>query len=185
MVCAVFDDFILKVLIAAAIVSMAIGMYTEGPKTGWIEGTSIIIAILIITVVTVTNDYSRQAQFLDIMAKDDIKSCRVIRGGNQMTIDTEGLVVGDVIVIQTGDMVPADAIVFETHDMSASEAQLTGEPDAKRKEPLTADTFASVPEPYLLQGSLIESGSGKAIVCAVGNRSQQGKAGLTMNLEQD
>jgi P-type E1-E2 ATPase len=171
MICAVFDDFILKVLIAAAIVSMAIGIYNEGLETGWIEGTSILVAIVIITVVTVSNDYSRQAQFLKIMEKDDVKTARVIRGGNQMTIDTQELVVGDILVISTGDMIPADAIVFQTHDMNASEASLTGEPHAKAKEPLTADNFESCPTPYVLQGSLIEQGSGKAVVCAVGNRT--------------
>jgi Ca2+ transporting ATPase len=185
MICAVFDDFILKILIAAAIVSMAIGIYNEGLETGWIEGTSILVAILIITVVTVSNDYSRQAQFLEIMKKDDIKTCRVIRQGNQMTIDTIELMVGDIIVISTGDLIPADAIVFETHDLSCSEAQLTGEPDAKRKEPITADNFGNQPCPFVLQGSLVESGTAKAVCLCVGNKTTQGKAGLTMNMEQD
>jgi len=185
MICGVFEDFILQVLCAAAVASTIIGLINEGWPLGCIEGTSIIVAILIITVVTVSQDYAKEKQFQKMMETDDIKSARIIRNGNTMTIDTVELVVGDVVVIGTGDMIPADCIVFEAHELSISEAQLTGEPHAKAKEPLTGDNFESQPCPFLVQGSLVESGVCKAIVCAVGNRTAQGKAGLSMNMEAD
>lgn len=88
-----------------------------------------------------------------------------------MVVDTTELVVGDILVIGTGDMIPADGIVLETNDLSISEAQLTGEPHGKAKEPLTAENFASIPCPFIVQGSLVETGTCKAITCAVGNRT--------------
>ena len=185
MICGVFEDFILQVLVAAAIASIIIGLINEGFPLGLIEGTSIIVAILIITVVTVSQDYAKEKQFQKMMETDDIKNARIIRNGKNMTVDTTELVVGDICVIGTGDMIPADCIVVESNDLSVSEAQLTGEPHAKAKEVLTSDNFSSVPCPFLVQGSLVESGTCKAIVCAVGNRTAQGKAGLSMNMEAD
>lgn len=171
MICGVFEDFILQVLVAAAIASIIIGLINEGFPLGLIEGTSIIIAILIITVVTVSQDYAKEKQFQKMMESDDIKNARLVRNGNTQTLDTVELVVGDVVVISTGDMIPADCIVIEANDLSVSESQLTGEPHAKAKEPLTAENFSSVPCPFLVQGSLVESGTCKALVCAVGNRT--------------
>lgn len=63
MIWGVFDDFILQVLCVAAVVSTIIGIYNEGWELGWIEGTSILIAIVIITVVTVSQDYAKEKQF--------------------------------------------------------------------------------------------------------------------------
>lgn len=58
--CENFEDFILKVLIAAAAVSLVLGVINEGWKKGWIEGASIFIAIAIIVVVTTSNNYVKE-----------------------------------------------------------------------------------------------------------------------------
>jgi len=64
--------------------------------------------------------------------------------------------VGDILIISEGKTIPADAIVLEADNLSCSEAALTGEPEAIRKEPLTADNIMDNPNPYLIQGSLVE-----------------------------
>jgi len=185
MIKGVFDDFILKLLCAAAVVATIIGMINEGPKYGWIEGCSILIAIIIITVVTVSQDYSKEKQFQAMMELDDIKSAFVIRNGHQKEVDTQELVVGDLIFIRTGDYIPADCIIVKSNQFSADEASLTGEPDAKRKETLTMENFGSDPCPLLFQGTLCSTGTAYAVVLAVGNNTAQGKAGLSMNMEDE
>jgi Ca2+ transporting ATPase len=185
LICGVFEDFILQVLVAAAIVSTIVGLINEGWPIGAIEGVSIIIAILIITVVTVSQDYAKEKQFQKMMETDDIKTARVIRNGDQMTLDTTELVVGDLCVIMTGDSIPADALVVSSTNLTCSESQLTGEPHAKAKEIITQENFESVPCPFVVQGSLVETGECRAVVLAVGNRTAQGKAGLSMNMESD
>ena len=52
----VFEDFILKVLCVAAVVAMVVGIYNDGWALGWIDGVSILVAIVIILIVTVAND---------------------------------------------------------------------------------------------------------------------------------
>ena len=54
------EDPILKILIAAAVVSLIIGISTEGIEKGWIEGVAITVAIFIILGVTATNDYLKE-----------------------------------------------------------------------------------------------------------------------------
>ena len=59
----VFEDFILKVLCVAAAVSMVVGIYNDGWALGWIDGVSILVAIVIIVIVTVANDMAKEAKF--------------------------------------------------------------------------------------------------------------------------
>jgi magnesium-transporting ATPase (P-type) len=64
--CENFEDFILKVLIGAAAVSLILGIINEGLAKGWIEGVSIFVAIAIILVVNTSNNYVREKQFQEL-----------------------------------------------------------------------------------------------------------------------
>jgi magnesium-transporting ATPase (P-type) len=61
--CDNFEDFILKVLIVSAAVSLVLGIISEGWAKGWIEGVSIFVAIAIILTVTTSNNYVKEKQF--------------------------------------------------------------------------------------------------------------------------
>lgn len=181
----VFDDFILKVLCVAAVVATVVGIYNDGFAMGWVDGVSILVAIIIIIVVTVGNDLAKEAKFQELMQKSDIMQARVRRSDTMKTVDSEELVVGDLIELEQGDTVPADCIVVECMDLATNESTLTGEPEAMLKEALTNENYRHNPCPFLLQGSLVENGTGKAVVLAVGDNTNQGKAGLSMNIEED
>lgn len=185
MICEVFEDFILRVLCVAAVVGTTLGIIKDGWAHGFQEGVGIVIAILIIVLVSVINDYSKEKQFQDLMAKSDVTQSKVRRGETWKQVDSEELVVGDIIEIGTGETVPADVLVLESNDCSASEAALTGEPDGLNKEPATEGNLTTRPDPFMLQSSLCEKGTAKALVLAVGDNTNQGKAGLTMNIENE
>ena len=180
-----FDDTIMRILCVAAVFSMAIGIYKDGWQHGWIDGTSIIIAVCIIVVVTVANNWVKEKQFQELQSKSDIMTARVVRNGVEKTVDSAELVVGDIIDIPTGDTVPADCIVITSNDFSCNEANLTGEPEPITKEACTNDSYAHNPNPFLLQTTLVETGTAKAIVVAVGVNTFVGRTGLTMNIEKD
>ena len=57
------------------------------------------IAIIIIIVVTIINDYSKEKQFQDLMSKSDVKEVKVRRGDTWAMRDSEELVVGDIIMV--------------------------------------------------------------------------------------
>ena len=106
-----------------------------------------------------------------------------IRSGQLKTIDSEELVVGDVVVIKYGDAVPADCLVISAAECFADESALTGEPDELQKEPASEENPQA--DPFMLQGSEVRKGEATAIVLACGDNTNQGQAGLSMNIEAD
>ena len=101
------------------------------------------------------------------------------------TVDSQELVVGDIVLLEEGDTVPADCIIVASDELTTNESELTGECEALEKEVLTKENLKYNPCPFLLQGSLVETGSGTAVVLAVGDNTMQGKAGLSMNIEEE
>ena len=58
-----FEDLTVQILCVAAVVSLVLGVLTEGWEHGWLEGVSILLAVVIITVVTTGNNYIKEQQF--------------------------------------------------------------------------------------------------------------------------
>ena len=83
---------------------------------------------------------------------------RVRRDGAVVTVPVEGVVLDDLLVLRPGDQLPADARVVESTGLSLDESMLTGESD-----PVFKDDDAT-----LLSGSHVASGTGYAVVTAVG-----------------
>ena len=76
-----FEDDMLKILCVSAVVSLVLGIATEGLKEGWLEGASILIAVIIIVTVTSTNNYLKEQQFQKLNALATAKNINVMRGG--------------------------------------------------------------------------------------------------------
>eukprot|EP01033_Poteriospumella_lacustris_P012846 gene12846-9185_t len=67
-----FEDSKFSVLVVAAIVLLAVGVY-EDPHKGWIEGVAILSAVPIVVVVTATNDYNKKLKFRNLnIVKEDV-----------------------------------------------------------------------------------------------------------------
>jgi cation-transporting ATPase I len=98
------------------------------------------------------------------------QSARVVRDGREVAVSADELVPGDVIVIASGDRVPADARLLEEEALEVDEAALTGESFPARK---SADGGAPS-ERVLLEGTDVTSGSGRAVVVAVGAETRMG-----------
>lgn len=113
----------------------------------------------------------KEKQFQELAVKSDAAVAIVTRSGEIMTIDADDLVVGDIVTLELGKSIPADCILITSANLSANESSMTGEPDARKKVPLTEENFNEMPCPFVLKSSLIETGHGKAIVCAVGVRT--------------
>jgi len=163
------SDTTLLILIAAAVVSLVIG-FTTDPDHGWIEGAAILIAVGLVSLLTATNDYSKQLQFraLENSSAAD-ERCSVLRDGTIERINPRDICVGDILVLQAGDMIPADCIIL-THvvEIKTNESSLTGEPEDISK---TRDKDC-----FLLSSCLITEGEEvKALAIGIGTHSQWGK----------
>jgi len=97
-----FEDEMLKILCAAACVSLVLGIATEGLAEGWLEGASILIAVVIIVTVTAGNNYIKQKQFERLNAIATAKNVNCYRGGDLINMSVYDLLVGDIVEIETG-----------------------------------------------------------------------------------
>ncbi|KAK6111371.1 calcium-translocating P-type ATPase PMCA-type [Brugia pahangi] len=172
------QDVTLIILLVSAIVSLALSFYRPPDdglggsddsehEAGWIEGVAILISVVVVVLVTALNDYTKERQFRGLQAKIETEhKFAVIRGGNQIQIVVNELVVGDIAQIKYGDLLPADGILVQSNDLKIDESSLTGESDQIRKSPEL--------DPMLLSGTHVMEGSGKMVVTAVGVNSQTG-----------
>jgi len=105
-------------------------------------------------------------------------TAKVVREGKEQEIPTSDVVVGDLIILSSGVRVAADARLMESSGLLVNEATLTGEslPVKKRVEAEVAeDSNLAERINCVFSGTTILDGEGKAIVLAVGQRSEFGK----------
>lgn len=70
---------------------------------GWIEGVAILISVVVVVLVTAANDWTKERQFRGLQAKIETEhKFAVIRGGHQMQVIVNELVVGDIAQIKYG-----------------------------------------------------------------------------------
>ncbi len=129
------SDVILVMLFIAATISLVIGIVEDGWKSGWIDGVSIYIAVVIIVTITSGNNYVKEKQFQKLVMKAAVDYIAVYRGDSTMTttIKASELVVGDLIKIEQGMRIPADCILINGYDVATDESSLTGEAEQMEK----------------------------------------------------
>ena len=163
----------LIVLIVSAVVSLAVGIY-DNPQHGWIEGAAILFAVLLVAIVTATNDYEKESQFQKLNAVKEDVCIQVIRNGNTISINTKQLVVGDIIKLNAGDKIPADGILVSGSDVSCDQSGLTGE---------SIDVEKGINDNFLLSGTNVSSGCCSMLTIAVGSKSRYGKLRASLTTE--
>ena len=109
----------------------------------------------------------------------------VYRGqyGTVTSISVRDLVVGDIIDIQQGDRVPADCILIDETNITVDQSNYNPTETAVEKEmsflyqdSTEPDNHKSNPDPFLLSSTMIMTGSGRAIVCCVGENTRLAKS---------
>ncbi|KAI6172350.1 Calcium-transporting ATPase [Aphelenchoides besseyi] len=175
-------DTTLIILIVCAIFSLVLnalpqhGQESDDEQTyGWIEGAAILICVVVVVLVTATNDFTKERQFRALKAQvAKVHEFTVIRNGQATELNPKELVVGDILQVKYGDLLPADGVVIQSHELQLDEASLTGETDHLKKSPDG--------DPLLLSGTNVMEGSGKMVITAVGEHSQ---TGIVMSLLND
>jgi len=113
-----FEDKINQILCAAAVASIIIGLIQHPFPEGLIEGTSILIALNIIIIVNSGNNYLSEKRLADLVKLSDEQMVAVYRGSTETTtINSELLVVGDLVYIESGMKVPADMLMISGQDL--------------------------------------------------------------------
>ncbi|MDP2926999.1 MAG: HAD-IC family P-type ATPase [bacterium] len=113
---------------------------------------------------------------------------QVLRKGSFKLIDAQDLVPGDIIILNPGDKVSADARVIDGRDLSLNESILTGEwlPSRKNTDALPSQTPLAERKNLVFAGTVVEEGSGQAVVIETGRHTQLGKiAGLIKEIKEE
>ncbi|KAF9173095.1 hypothetical protein BGX20_004119 [Mortierella sp. AD010] len=148
------QEKILILLLIAAVVSVALGVYedygmehepeprynkdftiseAEDPKISWVEGVAILVAVMIVVMVGSVNDYQKEAQFRKLNAKKEDREVKALRNGETVLVSIFDVVVGDVLHLEPGDVISADGIFLGGHNLKCDESAMTGESDAVKK----------------------------------------------------
>ncbi len=165
------------ILMVAALVSGITAVYSNEPFTDVI----IILAVVIINAVLGVFQETKAEKAIEALQKIAAATSKVIRGGAYMTVKSEELVVGDIVILEAGDSVPADGRIIESHSLKIEEAALTGEsvPSEKTSDVLTASSSGDVPlgdrNNMVYMGSTVVYGRGKAVITATGMNTEMGK----------
>lgn len=195
-----YKDKILLLLSAAAVISLALGLYeTFGvphdpngpPSVDWIEGCAIIIAIVIVVLVGSLNDYQKERAFVRLNAKKEDRHVKAIRSGKSFIVSVHDVLVGDVLHLEPGDMIPADGIFISGHNVKCDESSATGESDQLKKTGAEqvmrlleqGHTNQKDMDCFIISGSKVLEGVGTYVVTSVGINSSFGK--IMMAMRQD
>lgn len=168
------------ILIIAAAISASMEIY-EGISSGHFgfpADVVIILAVVLINAILGVLQESKAEKAIEALQEIAAATSKVMRDGRQITIKSEELVVGDIIILEAGDAVPADARLIECASIKAEEAALTGEsvPVNKTDEAIPyEDVSLGDRKNMVYMGSVIVYGRGKAIVTGTGMDTEMGK----------
>jgi Ca2+-transporting ATPase len=163
-----FNNFVVILLVVAAVVSALLGDYIEA-------GAIMAIVILNATLGVIQERSAEQA--LAALQRLAAPEADVLRDGSRQTLPAGQLVPGDVVVLEAGNYVPADVRLLEAINLRIEEAALTGE-----SVPVAKDASAHLEKDIPLgdrkntafMGTLINYGRGRGVVVNTGMRTQIG-----------
>lgn len=168
-----FKDFMILVLIAAALVSGFLGDITD---------TIVIIAIVVLNAAIGFVQEYRAEKAIEALKKMALTNAVVMRDNITTKVVSTSLVPGDIILLRAGNLVPADIRLSEVVDLKINESALTGESLAVDKQTgalhsarLTLGDYYNI----AFKGTSVTNGHGMGIVVATGMKTEFGKiAGL-------
>ncbi len=179
-----FKDFMIIVLIIAAIVSGIVGVQQgEG-----IADTFIILIVVVLNAIIGVAQESKAEKSLEALQKLSSHVAKVIRDGNLTVVQSADLVPGDIVVLDTGDFIPADLRIIESVNLKSQESALTGEsvPVDKISDTIEDENVGIGDRKNLLfSSSLVTYGRGKGIVVETGMKTEVGKIAEMINETED
>jgi Ca2+-transporting ATPase len=164
-----FRDFMIMVLIAAAVISGVIG---EPADT-----IAIVVIILLNAVLGFSQEY-RAEKAMEALKKMAAAEATVRRDGAVVSLPASELVPGDVVALEAGRVVPADMRITEAAQLQVDESTLTGEslPVEKHSDALSDEDLPLGDRRNLLyKGTVITRGRGAGIVAATGMKTELGR----------
>jgi Ca2+-transporting ATPase len=174
-----FSDFLVLILIGAALVSFFIGETQDA---------IVIIAIVIINAMLGLYQEGKAEKALEALKKMASPTAKVIRDGKTVEIDSRELVPGDIVILETGDIVPADLRIIDSKNLKIEEASLTGESVAVEKDSskvLEGEVALGDRVNMAYMSTIVTYGRGKGVVVGTAADTEIGKIATMIQTFED
>lgn len=177
----------LLMLIAAGLIALAVNIFRKvtGGEADFLECIGVFVAIALSVVISVIME-GRSAKAFEALSKiNSNMTVKVVRNGKTVSVSSEDIVVGDVLLVSAGDKLPADGRLLSAVDLSVNESALTGEsyPVKKDADAVIDDEKLPLAERVnmLYSGTFVTEGQGKILITAVGDKTEFGKIAGELN----
>ena len=177
----------LLMLIAAGLIALAVNIFRKvtGGEADFLECIGVFVAIALSVVISVIME-GRSAKAFEALSKiNSNMTVKVVRNGKTVSVSSEDIVVGDVLIVSAGDKLPADGRLLSAVDLSVNESALTGEsyPVKKDADAVIDDEKLPLAERVnmLYSGTFVTEGQGKILITAVGDKTEFGKIAGELN----
>ena len=179
---AIINPFNIVLIVVAIITYITDVIIAETPSYATVVMLVIIVILSAVISFIQTEKSNSAAKKLQKMITNKID---VIRNDNNIEIDIEDAVPGDIVKLASGDMIPGDVRFFETKDLFIDQSQLTGESNPVEKFSYTKN-YEDISEiaNIGLMGSNVVSGSAKGIILTTGNQTYFGSMAKSLSTDK-
>ncbi len=178
-------DPMIIILMIAAVVATTLEVVTAWRENDmgfhcFRDGIIILVVVLLNAILGVVQE-SKAESALEALKQMTAATTKVLRDGKQVSVKSEDLVVGDVIILEAGDAVPADARIIECASLKCEESAMTGEsvPVDKSADTISCDPGETVSlgdrRNMVYMGSTAVYGRAAAVVVKTGMDTEMGK----------
>ena len=174
-----FKDFLVIILIIAAVISLFLHEYVDG---------GVILLIVVLNAVLGASEENKASNALKALKRMSSPLAKIIRNGAITKINSEEVTPGDLVVLEAGDYVPADLRLVESVNLKIDESALTGESvPVEKNAGLVLETDAVLGDRVNCgyMGTVVTYGRGKGIVTGTGMSTQMGSIAAMLNETQD
>ena len=163
-----FKDPLVIILLIAAMTQVFLGDTVE---------SIIIFTVLVINAVLGVVQTKKAESSLDSLKKLSVPEAKVIRNNQKLTISSQELVPGDIVILEAGDYVPADGRIIESQTLKVVEGMLTGEsePVLKNTDAINEECALGDQKNMVFSGSMVVYGRATFVVTSTGMNTEVGK----------
>ena len=174
-----FSDFLVLILIGAALISIFVGEKTDA---------IVILAIVVLNAFLGIYQEGKAEKSLEALKQMASPTAKVIRNGHLEVVPASTLVPGDIVILEAGDIIPADLRLIESSNLKIEEASLTGESvPVEKNGNIDFDHEVSLGDRTNMayMSTIVTYGRGKGVVVGTGHETEIGKIATAIQSYED